>query len=300
MLRGMFQFLSHRSRCRQRPIASGELAARLPASSTRCAWSSRRRRARRCDAGRVRSDRSSPATARDAASTAARERVIGAAAAGLEACSATRSAGPRAAIRVARSTWSPKRSADGLASLVRPDPRARPGPAPSASPDRRPIRSSFRRRAALSRLPSRCAAKISELAVTPEPQLATNGLSGSAPASTNSCAISSRRLNVPSAIVERGERQVARAGDMAGGDARARVGLAAFEAGACRGHRAAERRGRRGPRRLLTTSPARSTASKRAVRAAGLAAFGRPAFRQPFLEAAVEDRDLARRRNGGA
>ena len=70
----------------------------------------------------------------------------------------------------------------------------RPDPAPSASPGRRPTRSSCRRTAARRSLPSRCAAKIRLLAVTPEPQLATNGCAGSTPASANSRRISSMRL----------------------------------------------------------------------------------------------------------
>ena len=71
---------------------------------------------------------------------------------------------------------------------------AKPAQAPSGSPGRRPIRSSFRRRACASSLPSRCAAKIRLLAVTPEPQLATNGCAGSIPASANSRAQLVRRL----------------------------------------------------------------------------------------------------------
>ena len=48
--------------------------------------------------------------------------------------------------------------------------------------------------AASRRLPSSCAAKIRRLAVTPDPQLATNGCVGSTPASANSRCISSRRF----------------------------------------------------------------------------------------------------------
>ena len=118
MLRGMFQILSDRSRWPTRPIAGGELASRI-AGLQRALRLRRaeRRRARR--ATRKSSTRSSsPATARARCFDSRSERIDRRAAAGLEARGRRPQRRAASPIR-RRSTWSPKRSARGLAEPVR-------------------------------------------------------------------------------------------------------------------------------------------------------------------------------------
>ena len=212
------------------------------ACATRCGWSTpfgggpgfgpRRRRADRRCLG------TTPARRKQRCFDRRSAQLVGATAAGDRG--AARRARSAAASRIARRArrWS-TRSAASLRDGRPRHPRARPDPMPSGSPDRRPIRSSFRRRAWRRSLPSRCAAKIRLLAVTPEPQLATNGFAGSTPASANSALQLVERLEGAVVTVERAERQVAGARNVARRDAGARIGLAAFEARLCRGRRAA-------------------------------------------------------------
>ena len=277
----------------RRPSAYAEAVSRLAASATRCGWSTVRRRP---GVGRSTTKqiacawderrRSEAALVRPRARRGWSERPRP----GSKPCSASaRRAASRNAAASQALVDQIRRELREVAGI---DPRPRPGPAPSGSPDRRPIRSSFRRRAVASSLPSRCAAKIRLLAVTPEPQLATNGRAGSMPASAN------RR----SQLVDRLEACRPR------GRARRTAGCARRGCGRPR-RRAADRarclRTAALPRASSSGTPipasslllgddfaARSPASNRAARGARLAALGRPAFGEPFLEAAVEDRDL--------
>ena len=166
------------------------------ASATRCGWSTAvRRRARR----RPRRDEVAAAwpeagEARHRCFDRRSARLVGAAAAGSRPCSASgRRAASRTAPRARR--WSPRSAASFAtspgSSSPRPDQRLRG----------RRVGAPFAPAAVVklaSSLPSRCAAKIRLLAVTPEPQLATNGRAGSIPASANSRRNSSSGLKVPS------------------------------------------------------------------------------------------------------
>ena len=118
---------------------------------------------------------------------------------------AARSSATRAASRMRRQArrWSTKSAASFATSPGSSS--ARPAHAPWGLPGRRPTRSSFHRRAFALSLPSRCAAKIRLLAVTPEPQLAMKGCAGSMPASSNSRRSSSRGLK-RAVLVDRARR----------------------------------------------------------------------------------------------
>ncbi len=114
MLRGMFQILSIEAAA-EAPVAGGELAARIAGLQRALRLLEPSGGGPSCDAEEFEVIEFASEGARRCFDCRS-ERVIGEAAAGLEAVVGVRSA--RAGSRIRRpSTWSPKRSASGLASL---------------------------------------------------------------------------------------------------------------------------------------------------------------------------------------